>query len=291
MTLEISEDVKKGIEELTGLEPEVPPVEPPPVEPPPVEPPPVEPPPVEPPPVEPPPPVDDLAMPPVPSVPPVAPVPPVVPEPPPVDPRDTTIAQLQGTIEELRKMVEAVAAGKQPATPVAPVEPTAPEVHKFLEKDDDLDEALKSVDNFNAMLSGVMVKSQEGMLAALPQIVMTLADQVVTRKIAVTEFFNANKDLVGSRAYVGTVANELAAANPDWTMEQVIEKLAPEVRSRLKLGTGPGPVIPPAAPPPSADPPASPAFAGGSHARPAGGGQGELTRVEQGIMDLIKDVI
>jgi hypothetical protein len=278
----VREDVVKGIDELTDLEPVVP--EPPaepvvPAEPAvPVEP-------IAP--VEPVVPVEpiDPAMPvaPVAPVDPVAPVAPVVPA---VDPRDATITQLQGTIEELRKMVEAVAAQRAPATPAAPAEPVAPEVHKFLAKDEDLDEALKSVDNFNAMLSGVVVKSQEGMLAALPQIVMALADQVVTRKIAVTEFFNANKDLVGSRAYVGTVANELAAANPDWTMEQVIEKLAPEVRNRLRLGVDPAI---PAQPVPAA-PVETPAFAGGSHARPAGGGGGELSRIDQGIMDLIKDV-
>jgi hypothetical protein len=282
---EISEDVKKGIDELTGLEPETPP---PPAEPVVV--------------VEPVVPVDPV-VPVEPIVPaePVVPIDPAMPAPavpadlvvvapvvPAADPRDNTIAQMQGTIEELRKMVETVAAGRQPTTPTTPAEPVVPEVHKFLAKDEDLDEALKSVDNFNAMLSGVVVKSQEGMLAALPQIVMALADQVVTRKIAVTEFFNANKDLVGSRSYVGTVANELAAANPDWTMEQVIEKLAPEVRNRLRLGVDSTIPVQPAAP---VAPVETPAFAGGQHARPSGGGQGELSRVEQGIADLIKDVM
>jgi len=285
---EPSEDVKKGIDELMGLEPaSTPPPAEPPTETPPSAEPPAEPPVVPPvesqkgnePPVE----TPSVVTPPV-ETPPVTP-------PPPVDPRDAELATLRSTVEDMRKMLEQMASqvGKPVTHPAdqPPAEPAAPEIHKFIEKEEDLDKALNTADDFNKLLSGVVAKAQEGFASVLPQLVIGLADQVVTRKMAVAEFFNANKDLVGNRAYVGVVANELAAAHPDWSMEKVIEGLAPEVRNRLRLGADPS-IQPPVVTPP-AEPPATPAFVSRTGARPSGGGD-ELTRIQKGIEELIKDI-
>lgn len=273
-----------------------PPPEPPAPEPPPVAPP-AEPPPVEPP-VEPPPSIEPAPT-PASQEPPVAPppTPPVEPTPPPPpvgDAKDAEIASLRDTVEQLRGIIENISkqAIKPPEAQPAPVGPDGqpvpvePPKHSFVASEDDLDKALNSADNFNSLLSNVVNKTQESMLLMIPQLVMKLADETVTRRMAVAEFYSANKDLAANKAFVGMVANEIAAKNPEWTMEQVIEKLADEVRGRLRL-TGQIPTPPSGTPPPK--PPAAPAFAGGGGSRP-GGGAPPMDRMAKEINDLLDGV-
>lgn len=272
--------------------PPAPPVEPPTPPPQAPEPPPAVPPvpPVEPPPVEPP------APPTPPVAPPTPPVPPVV-----KDPRDTQIEDLTKTLGQMREQMENMA--RQMATPAAPPAPAPkldaqgqpivepPPVVKFLEKEEDLDKMLNSVDNFNVGMTKILTSGTEGVLKNISQIVMPMVTQIVTQKLAVQEFFTHNQDLGNNRAYVGVVANELAAANPTWTLENIIQNLGTEVRKRLAIagqpvGTPPAggqlPVNPPAAP--------TPAFVPGGNARPPSG-PSSMTAMEKGINDLIEGFV
>jgi hypothetical protein len=79
------------------------------------------------------------------------------------------------------------------------------------------------------------------------------------------------------------VANELAAAHPDWNMEKIITELGPEVRNKLRLA---GVAVQPPPQPPVA-PPEPPAFVPGSPAR-SGGGPPQMSAMEKDILDLIE---
>ncbi|MFA6972681.1 MAG: hypothetical protein WC208_14960 [Gallionella sp.] len=232
--------------------------------------------------------------------------PPIVPA---ADPRDATIAELQATIAALQQTVGQIA-----GTAVAPAQSVAPEVkldangqpiapeppqYKFLQKEEELDQALNSVDNFNKMLSGVVNKAQESVLLMVPQLVTKMADEVVVRRMAAAEFFRANPDLAAVdpttqrplyRAFVGLVANEIAAAHPDWNMEAVMSNLGTEVRNRLRLSGGVPPGTPSVATPAAPVDPAAPtpAFVGPGGSRPSNVAP-TFKGLEKDVLDLITD--
>lgn len=224
---------------------------------------------------------------------PVAPTPePAVTPEPSADPKDAIIAQLQETVKALQEQMETVAKhAMSTQTPTSAVPDNEPQVYAFIEKEEDLDEGLKTVGNFNAMMSGILGKFQEMLLGNIQHISMQTADNMVTKRLAVQEFYNANKDLSSNKAFVGIVANELAAANPTWTMEQIMEKLGDEVRNRLRFnnvqippasGAAPMPSTPPAPPTPS------PAFAGNGGSRIVGNAS-PLTQIQKDVSDLVAD--
>lgn len=199
------------------------------------------------------------------------------------DPRDTQIRQMQETISALQQTIETVAEQTLTSAPVQ----NAPAVteHKFIEKEEDLDKALNSIDNFNAMLSSVVAKAEEIILEKAHMLAMSSAHQVYTQRTAVNEFYTMNPDLAANKSFVGIVANELASTHPDWDMIKIIENLGAEVRGRLKMSGVQSP-LPPQAPVP--DTSESPAFVNGPNARPKGSGGG-MTKIEKEVNDLISD--
>ncbi len=230
------------------------------------------------------------------ETPPVEPVPPVV-EPPVVkDPKDEEIENLRGTVEELRRMIEDVATkATSPIQQEPPIQvdaegkpippaPVTPPLHSFVKEDKDIDTALNSVDNFNSLLSSVVHKGIEGALSIVPKFVEPLVERIVARRLAVNEFYTNNQDLSKNKAYVGMVANELAAKNPEWSLEDVIKNLAKEVRDKLRL-TGQVVQHPPDVTP-QVD---TPAFTDGTPTR-SNSGAPVLSKVEADIMEMIQDL-
>jgi hypothetical protein len=213
---------------------------------------------------------------------PVVPLQPVVPEPV-VNPLQAMIDQQNSTISELRLMIEKLATQATAAPVAAAVEPVAPGAISFLDKEEDLDKALNSKDNFNALLTSVMHKAQEAMMVNLPQVVGAMADKIVNQRLAAKEFYDNNKDLSANRAFVSIVANEMASANPEWDMGKLISNLGDEVRKRLALVQGVAPIV---GQPAVAEP--GPAFVQPSGARPTGGAPA-LDKMAKDILDMISD--
>jgi flagellar biosynthesis/type III secretory pathway protein FliH len=208
----------------------------------------------------------------------------VVPEPA-ASPLQAMIDQQNNTITELRMMIEKLATQATSPTPTAAqIEPTALTALPFLEKEEDLDKALNSKDNFNALLTTVMEKAQERMLVNLPQVIGVMAEKIVTQRLAAKEFYDNNKDLSANKAFVSIVANEMAAANPEWDMGKLITHLGEEVRKRLVLVQGASPTV---LTPGVVDGP-TPAFVSPSGARPIGGAP-QLDKMAKDILDMISD--
>jgi hypothetical protein len=167
----------------------------------------------------------------------------------------TSMSEEQRTILSLREQLEEMAArtlGVKPdakpaesattseASEVVQARVVAPEkggVISFIETEEQFDEAMKTAEGFNKILTGVVQKSVETVLRSVPQMVVKLADSQITMRSAINEFYTHNTDLVASKAYVGMVANELAAKNPDWTLDKLLGNLGGEVRTRLKMVT------------------------------------------------------
>jgi hypothetical protein len=174
--------------------------------------------------------------------------PPIVDAPPAVEDPQHTIASLRQQLEEMaaktlgvqipvaptEKPVESIAITPPPQ--VAPVEQGG--IITFVENEEKFDEAMKTAEGFNRILTGVVQKSVETVLRNVPQMVVKLADTQITMRSAINEFYTKNEDLVQSKAYVGMVANELAAKNPDWTLDKLLGSLGGEVRGRLKMVVG-----------------------------------------------------
>lgn len=202
-----------------------------------------------------------------------------------VDPRDAEMQSLRDTIASLQQTIEAVS--KQAVAPVQQVQEQLPSASiKFIETEEAFDKALNNVDNFNALLQSVIEKAHEAWEARLPQVVSPLIHQTYNQRSIVDDFYRANQDLATNKAYVGIVANEIAAQHPDWDMGKVIENLAGEVRNRLRLGNVPASTTPSPIEPPLQTPP--PAFAGNPGARR--GTPTPMSKVEQEIADLLDGV-
>ena len=53
--------------------------------------------------------------------------------------------------------------------------------------------------------------------------------------IETSKFYYQNKDLVSQRELIAVISNELKAANPEWTIQELLEETGKEVRRRMKL--------------------------------------------------------
>ena len=229
------------------------------------------------------------AVPPADVTPPAAAVEPPVTPAPVVDDREELINTLNAQINDLSSRIIAQPVAAEPKAPASDATPIVPEGQalEFVKDNAAFDEVMKSPENFNRLLTSVMNKSVETVLRSVPQLVVRLADQQITTRSAINEFYTNNKDLIPSKPFVGVVANDLAAKHPDWDLPKLLGELSTEVRSRLKLvmaASGGAPAPGATAPAPGAG---APAFAGAG-----GSGKGALDRrttLQKDVDDLIAE--
>ena len=162
------------------------------------------------------------------------------PEPEPVPDETKTLREEN---ERLRKQVEDLHVKKTPEPePPADPEPEPIQEINFLGEDVDLDDLTRNPDLLNKILNKVFVagmeqsrKSQEDTLRAVPDIVKTnVATQAGLAK-EVKKFYTDNADLEPFKKVVAAVYEELAAENPDWTIDKIFEEVGNETRNRLEL--------------------------------------------------------
>jgi len=109
--------------------------------------------------------------------------------------------------------------------------------------DGDIDEILSSKENLNRLLQGVYQRglseasklSAESILQSLPRIVTQYISQHIEMRDIVGKFYEENSDLIPVKRTVAAVANEIAAANPDLSTDEVFKRTAQQTRVLLRL--------------------------------------------------------
>lgn len=253
-----SKNISEEIDELIGAV-EQPPVETPPVEEPPVEK--SEELPSEEPPVEEPPEEETPSEEPPAEEPPVEEPPAAAPEEPPAEeePSEETREELLERIKKLTERVEELTVlepvspapaeepPKEPSTPVAtpkkpPTEPTEEiEDIDFL-GDATIDDVLDNKEAFNKLLNSVVAqasgaaqkKAYEKVLLSVPDLVLGHINRQSVISKMVSDFYEANEDLIPVKRTVGAIANTVHAEHPDWQLEEVFKESA--IRTRAVLG-------------------------------------------------------
>lgn len=153
----------------------------------------------------------------------------------------------------------------------------------------DIDEVLQTAEGFNGLLnivyqralSDAKAQATEHIMRSLPESISTHYQEHATRTKIVEDFYGENPDLVHIKRTVAAIANELAANNPTYTLDQILKESA--VRTRQMLGLRKSPITAPA----SAAVPSKPAFVGqrssGNRVKAP-----ELVGIEAEVAELIK---
>jgi hypothetical protein len=115
--------------------------------------------------------------------------------------------------------------------------------------EEEYDEALRSVEGFNALLNRAAARIAEFTIRNQVGYLTKTVDERVDNRVLVNEFYKTNPDLRGHRAAVGTTFKLIQSSNPGLSTSEVLEKLAPMVRTIQGL---PAPNA--STPPPSPDP-------------------------------------
>ena len=198
---------------------------------------------------------------------------------------EQTVGQVMGPREAQKLTPEQEAEQKKKANEAAN------QVIPFLSSDALYDQATKSAESFNALLTAVVNTAVAKSVQMLPNITARFVDRQMSTRLSVQEFLTANKDLIPHRKYLGFVSNELAAKHPEWDLPTLLTESEKEVRGRLKL-TKPtqqqldSGVVQGATRTVESDPAFVPSGGGGGNRR--GGGQTvKLTGQDKQIMDLI----
>jgi len=147
------------------------------------------------------------------------------------------IASLKAQIEAMQVLVDKL------AVPTTKVEESAvptkiKELAELLEEVD-FDSVMESKENFSKFfltaMQAVQEQTAQKILSSIPNIVGSHVQRQATLKDVATEFYNKYPELKRVKRYVGTVANEVYAANPDWNLGQIMEETARVTKETLNI--------------------------------------------------------
>ena len=144
--------------------------------------------------------------------------------------------------EELRRQIED--AKKKPATQTpsttAPSTDAPPEPRVFIKDEEELEDISRDPTKFNELLNQVYQAGVKSAKAGqkkvnhaeiVNQTAQIVAEMTEARRI----FYENNKDLVGMKADVAVAFGDIAKANPTFTIQQVLDATAKEVRRRKSV--------------------------------------------------------
>jgi hypothetical protein len=122
------------------------------------------------------------------------------------------------------------------------VEAVVNKIEDFIGEDVDIDDVLTK-DGLNTLLVKVYSRAldqaktlaAEQILQSLPQTISTYVTQHTAQQAIVQNFYTNNPDLANVKRTLAAVANEVAAENPSYTLDQVFENAATKTRVRLGL--------------------------------------------------------
>jgi len=164
---------------------------------------------------------------------------------PPVEPTVSTVVEPPSEIDALKAQVASMTtlinqlSSGQPTTP-APVatpvvvEPPALGIKELMEAVD-FDQVMESKEAFVNFMTSVLEAVSKNTLGRVNEVV----PEVITRQSAMekvrTEFYSAYPELEVVQPYVAQVANGIGAANPTWTVPQVLAEAAKVAKAALNI--------------------------------------------------------
>lgn len=159
---------------------------------------------------------------------------------PPVDPKDKEINELRAKIAEFeaKKLDVPKDEPKKEEAKKDEPPPSAQTEIDFVE-DLDLDDLSRDPKELNKVLNRTVQeavrKAVESTLKSIPDVVRNNVEIVNTLREASERFYNTNSDLKEFKKVVAVVFEEIAAANPGDSLEDVMSKAGAEARKRLGL--------------------------------------------------------
>ena len=103
----------------------------------------------------------------------------------------------------------------------------------------DFDEVMESKENFVKFLiefaSTVKTEAAQATLQSIPSVVGSVVQHQTTLRDVAIEFYKAHPELKPVKQYVGRMANEISATNPDWGIQQVLDDVAVKAKDVLGL--------------------------------------------------------
>ena len=152
-------------------------------------------------------------------------------------PEQAEIARLRQQLEEANaRFIEKQAPISNPkeATP-----PTTIQARDFLPEGVDVEDVLTDKNKLNNLLNQVfqtaVVETTQRMALSLPDIVEAQVRQQTALRQSVETFYNRHPHLTGFKRTVSAAATEVAAANPDWSVDQVFEAAATKATELIGL--------------------------------------------------------
>jgi len=120
--------------------------------------------------------------------------------------------------------------------------PPAPEAPSIKVSKEEWNEAMESESGFEAVIqravnevdNALSVRLQQ-IVQVLPAVIKNIAEETTKTYFAISDFFQANRDLIPYKAFVSLTADKLFAKYPDKDYEEIMEDVGREVRKKLKL--------------------------------------------------------
>ena len=151
----------------------------------------------------------------------------------------TEIEVLREQVDKLTRVISELSTGPKAVALPAKVEEAKAKTVKELVDSIDFDKVVDNKENFTAFLlefaQTVKSESAQTTLQAIPNVVGSVVRRQATLNDIAKEFYKVHPELLPVKPYVGRIANEISAANPELSISQVLEKAAEEAKKTLGL--------------------------------------------------------
>ena len=152
-------------------------------------------------------------------------------------PEQAEIARLRQQLEEANaRFIEKQAPVSKPSESALP---TTIQARDFLPEGVDVEDVLTDKNKLNNLLNQVfqtaVVETTQRMALSLPDIVEAQVRQQTALRQSVESFYTKHPHLTGFKRTVSAAATEIAAANPDWSVDQVFDAAAVKATELIGL--------------------------------------------------------
>lgn len=152
-------------------------------------------------------------------------------------PEQAEIARLRQQLEEANaRFIEKQVPVSKPSESAPP---TTIQARDFLPEGVDVEDVLTDKNKLNNLLNQVfqtaVVETTQRMALSLPDIVEAQVRQQTALRQSVESFYTKHPHLTGFKRTVSAAATEVAAANPDWSVDQVFEAAATKATELIGL--------------------------------------------------------